>query len=153
MTERIATETTLLPMAHLTAVNHSVAELRNVIGRLRRRRHPQHAGGARRPAGRPQGEWVQHPEGVLYADELVRLVRDAGRLLRRGGRVPVQAPALAGHRRPTPHYFVRKCRAGADFAITQMFFDGDDYLRLRDRVAAAGLRHPDRARRHAGDRG
>ena len=141
ITEGIATHTTLTPMAHLTCVGHSRDELRSVIG--------AYAGAGVRnvlalrgdPPEGPSAPFEPHPEGLRYASELVELTKELGDFCVGVAAFPESHPSATSPEQDA-EVLVAKARAGAEFAITQLFFRPADYFGLVERVSALGVDIP-----------
>ena len=141
LTERIASETTLNPVGHLTCVGASRSQLRHVIGAYA-------ASGVRNilalrgdPPEGPGSPWQPHPQGLHNADELVALVRSLGDLCVGVAAFPDGHPE-SPDREADALALARKSDAGAEFAITQFFFDVAEYEDLVSRARRHGCTIP-----------
>jgi methylenetetrahydrofolate reductase (NADPH) len=137
VTGRIALETTLTPMAHLTCVGSSVAELRQVVGEYANAGVRNILALRGDPPGGPGTPWTAHPQGLNHADELVTLIRSLGSFTVGVAAFPDGHPESSSLEHDAD-VLVGKADAGAEFAVTQFVFDADSYGRLRDRVVARG---------------
>lgn len=141
LTGEIARDTTLTPVAHLTCVGASRDELRSVVGHYA-------AEGVRTVLALrgdpPTGlgtDWRPHPGGLANAVELVELVRSLGSFSVGVAAFPEGHPESPGLDHDA-RVLAMKQQAGADFAITQLFFRVEDYVRMVDMAAAAGCTMP-----------
>jgi methylenetetrahydrofolate reductase (NADPH) len=141
ITRRIAQETSMLPMAHLTCVGHTRAEITEVVTALT-------ASGVHNvlalrgdPPGGPGTEWVTTPDGVDYASELVAYLKSESDLTVGVAAFP------EGHRDTSTldedtQVLKAKHDAGAEFAVTEMVLRASDYLDLVERARAVGVDFP-----------
>jgi methylenetetrahydrofolate reductase (NADPH) len=141
ITGRIARETSMTPMAHLTCVGHTVAELDEILDSLADAGVDNVLALRGDPVGGPGTEWSATEGGLNYASELVELVR------RRNQFAVGVAVFPEGHRdAPDVDHDVRVMRAkydaGAEFAITEMVLRASDYFGLVERARDAGIDVP-----------
>ncbi len=141
ITERLARESSLRTVGHLTCASQSRAELVAAIEAYREAgvRHVLAIRGDM-PGG-PTEPWIRHPEGLANATELVRLVRETGDFCVGVGAFPDPHPQALDAALDA-RLLVEKAEAGAQFAITQLFFRPESYLALVDRVRALGCDIP-----------
>ena len=138
---RLVNETSLVPAAHLTCVDASRSDVDDVA-------RAYHAAGVRHivalrgdpPAG-PGTNYVPHPDGYSNAAELVSGLK----------RIADFEIAVAAYPEKHPESptlgadidnLKAKIDAGADRAITQLFFDNASYYRFLDRAHARGIDVP-----------
>jgi methylenetetrahydrofolate reductase (NADPH) len=138
---RLQRETGLPTACHLTGIAHSKGEVSAVLDRLT-------ALGIRHLValrGDPPKDSAPRPVGERdfgYASDLVRFVRA------RGGDFKLAVAAYPEKHPEAPSAesdlaaFSAKVREGADWALTQLFFDAKDYFAFVARARAAGVTVP-----------
>jgi methylenetetrahydrofolate reductase (NADPH) len=141
ITRRIARETTMLPMAHLTCVGHTTDELAAIVEELRRAGIHNVLALRGDPPGGPGTPWESTPGGLEYASELVAFLRERDDLAVGVAAFP------EGHRdaaslEDDARVLKAKYDAGADFAITEMVLRVTDYTGLVRRATEAGADLP-----------
>lgn len=91
--------------------------------------------------GGPHVPWERHPEGIATATEMVEYIKSRGDFC-------VGVAAFPNVHQPDndpeldARIVVAKAAAGAEYAITQLFFEGHRYAELVDRVRSRGCDIP-----------
>jgi methylenetetrahydrofolate reductase (NADPH) len=138
--ERIKQETSLTPMPHLTCVDQNKHELNDILEDYEKLGIKNVLALRGDPPGGTE-KFTAPENGFCYAKNLVELTAAAGAFSIGVAVYPeghVESPSLE----MDMHYTKQKIDAGADFAITQMFFDNQFLYDFLERAEKAEIRIP-----------
>ena len=136
--QRIQRETALTGAPHLTCVGATRDEVLE-IARGYWQDGIRHIVALRGDAPAGATSYQPHPQGFAYGADLVAGLRKIADFDISVAAYPEVHPEARSAAEDLDN-LKRKVDAGATRAITQFFFDSDDYLRFRDRCVAAGIR-------------
>jgi methylenetetrahydrofolate reductase (NADPH) len=137
ITARIAEQTGIRPVGHLTLVSQTKGEIESVLKQYAAAGVDNVLALRGDPKGGPRAPWEPHPDGMTYALDLVQLAADMGGFEIGVAAFPEGHPDAASLDHDA-EVLVAKARAGAQYAITQLFFRASDYFGLVERVRALG---------------
>ena len=137
LVSRIQRETSLTGAPHLTCIGATREEVLEVA-RQYWREGIRHIVALRGHAPQGATQYEPHPDGYAYASDLVAGLRSVADFDISVAAYPETHPEAPSAEADLDN-LRKKIDAGASRAITQFFFDTDDYLRFRDRCVAAGI--------------
>ena len=131
--ERIQREFDLTTMMHLTCVNSTREQLREVIEDARSRGVRNILALRGDPPG-SGGEFVKTEGGFEFSRELVAFLKELGGFDIGTAGFPEGHIACKAGKHVDWGYLAEKIRAGASFVLTQLFFDNADFFEFRDHL-------------------
>lgn len=137
---RIIAEAALPAAAHLTCVDASKAEIREVAEQYWEA-GVRHIVALRGDAGEPGAPFVPHPDGYRNAAELVAGLKEIADFEISVAAYPEMHPDASCPEADIDN-LKRKLDAGASRAITQFFFSAETFFRFRDALARRGITAP-----------
>ncbi|MEB2312628.1 MAG: methylenetetrahydrofolate reductase [NAD(P)H] [Sorangiineae bacterium] len=137
LVKRIGSEAQIETMAHLTCAGASSVELAGVLDEL------AEAGvdnvlALRGDPPRGEAHFTRPEGGFAHASELIAFIRDRWSFCIAGACYPEKHPEAPDAETDLANLRV-KADAGADFLITQLFFDARDYFEFVRRARAHGI--------------
>jgi methylenetetrahydrofolate reductase (NADPH) len=139
--ERIVRQHHLPTLAHLTCVNSTAAQIRQVIAQLQTLGVRNILALRGDPPGN-DGQFVKAEGGFEYAHQLVELLRELGGFGIGVAGFPEGHIACKEGKLKDWDHLVAKINCGADFVLTQLFFNNQDYFELRDYLQKRGVTVP-----------